>query len=185
VKHLLKRNLKGSRILFLFTLSWVVYIIMLTVTIPEVMRFSGGLKILDMMPEGYNHDYVVSLLGSLGEKGRHAYLFHQIPLDMIYPFLFGVSNCLILAWLFHKLGKSDSPYFKLCYLPLIAGLFDYCENFGIISILTIYPRHPIIIYRIAEMFSVLKSLFTTLYFMVLLVMLIIFGINRIFLQNRP
>lgn len=37
----------------------------------------------------------ILLLSALGENGRHAYLFHQLPFDMLYPFLFGVTYCLI------------------------------------------------------------------------------------------
>ena len=71
---------------------------MLTITIPMVMSFSDGMKLLDMMPAGYSAEYVNTLLNTLGEQGRNAYLFQQIPVDMVYPFLFAVSYCLLFAY---------------------------------------------------------------------------------------
>ena len=106
------------------------------ITIPHVMSFSGGMKLLDMIPTGYNIAYVNSLLNTLGEKGRNAYLFNQIPLDMIYPLLFGISYCLIIAYFLKKIGKLESFLFYICFLPLFSGLFDYCENIGIIAMLS-------------------------------------------------
>ena len=184
MKNLIRKNLKGDRILFLFILAVAVYVFMLKVTIPEVMVFSGGMKILDMMPLGYDSNYVNLLFETLGKQGRHVYLFHQIPADMIYPFLFGVSNCLILAWFLDKLDKFRGPAFALCLIPLLAGIFDYCENIGIISLLNVYPHIPDFLSKITAIFSVLKSLFTTLYFVVLLITLVIFGLSRIVRKGK-
>jgi hypothetical protein len=103
MNNIIKRNLKGWKVLLLFLLANVLYIIMLTVTIPKVMSFCGGLKILDMMPTGYNLLYVNNLMSAMGEKGRNSYLFNQLPVDMIYPFSFGISSCLVLAFLLKKL----------------------------------------------------------------------------------
>jgi hypothetical protein len=180
MKNFIKKNLIGSRALILFILSTAVYIFMLVVTIPEVVNYSGGMKLLDMMPTGYNSDYVNLLFEALGEQGRYAYLFHQIPVDMIYPLLFGISNCLVLAWILNKLGKFHSLLFNLCLLPVFAGVFDYCENFGIISLLKSYPHNPAYLSQITNVFTVLKSFFTSLYFGVLIITLIVFAINRIF-----
>lgn len=182
MKDLIKRNISGKKILFLFILTNIIYAIMLTITIPKVMSFSGGMKLLDMMPTGYSVEYVNSLLNTLGEKGRDAYLFNQLPIDMIYPYLFGVSYCLILAYFLNKLGKIESYLFYLTFLPLFSGLFDYFENIGIITMLNSYPDNSIILTLITNVFSVLKSSFTTSYFIILIIILIVFGKSKLF-QN--
>lgn len=180
MRNLIKKHLKERRIIILLILSGSMYLFMMTITIPEVMSYSGGMKLPDIMPTGYTNDYVNLLLGKLGEQGRYVYLYHQIPADMIYPFLFGISNCLVLAWLFNKLGKYQGPLFNLCLLPILAGIFDYCENFGIISLLTTYPHNPPVLSEITDIFSVLKSIFTALYLIVLIITLVGFVLNRIF-----
>ncbi len=75
---------------------------MLAVTIPKTMAFSNGMKLLDMMPLGYNAEYVKTLLTTLGADGRAIYLFQQIPIDMIYPFLFAFSYCLTMGYFLKK-----------------------------------------------------------------------------------
>jgi len=184
MRNLIFRNINGKKILLLFILTNIIYVFMLTVTIPKVMGFSGGMKLLDMIPTGYNVAYVNSLLTALGEQGRHAYLFNQIPLDLVYPLLFGVSNCLILAFIFKKLGKLESPLFYLCFLPLFAGFFDYSENIGIIALLTNYPNNLVILAQVTNVFSVLKSSFTTIYFIVLIIFLIILARKKFLMKEK-
>ena len=93
------------------------------------------------MPAGYDSEYVDALFKTLGQRGRDAYLYHQLPVDIIYPFLFGVTYSLLLAQILNKLGKSNGPLTYLCYLPLLAALFDYSENAGIIALLNHYPQN--------------------------------------------
>lgn len=175
MKRLIINNLNGKRILILFIMTSIIYTIMLTVSIPEVMSYSGGLDLLDMMPVGYDAIYVNQLLNSLGEEGRHAYLYNQIPWDMVYPLLFGITYCLILAYFFKKLDKLESPLFNLSYLPLFAGLFDYFENIGIVLMLNAYPGNLDILSKISNIFSLLKSLTTTIALTILLVLLVFWG----------
>ena len=149
------------------------------------MSCSGGMKLQDMMPTGYSNYYINLILGKQGKQGRNVYLYHQIPVGMIYPFQFGVSNCLVLAWLFDKLGKYRSILFNLCLLPVLAGIFDYCENIGIISLLNAYPHNPPVLSKITDIFTVLKSIFTTLYLIILIFTLIGFILSRISKLVRP
>jgi hypothetical protein len=83
----IEKNISGIKVLGLFILTNAVYVFMLTVTIPKTMEFSNGMKLLDMMPTGYDFNYVNELFSSLGENGRETYLTSQIPVDMIYPLL--------------------------------------------------------------------------------------------------
>ena len=183
MKDIIKKSINGKKILLLFILTNIIYAVMLTITIPKVMSFAGGMKLLDMMPTGYNSEYVNSLLSALGATGRNAYLFNQIPVDMIYPFLFGITYCLLLAYILNKLGKLESSLFYLCFIPLFSGLFDYCENIGIITMLTNYPDNSIILTQITNVFSVLKSSFTTIYFIILTISLIVF-IMKLIISKR-
>ncbi len=181
---LIKRNITGKKIIVLFILTNIIYAIMLIITIPKVMSFSNEMKLLDMMPTGYNAEYVNSLFNTLGDKGRDAYLFYQLPLDMIYPFLFGVSYCLVLAYFLDKLGKTESYLFYLSFIPLFSGLFDYLENIGIITMLNTYPDNSTMLTQTTNIFSVLKSSFTTIYFIILITCLIVFGKSKLFQKSE-
>ncbi len=185
MRNLIQKNLTGKRVLWLFIITNVVYLIMLLFTIPQVMSFSQRMKLLDMMPTGYDHAYVNSLLSTLGTAGRDAYLFHQIPVDMIYPFLFGVSSCLVLAYFLNKLKKLESPLFYLCFIPLFSGFFDYGENFGIIAMLNSYPNNSGLLSHITNAFSILKSTCTVVYLIVLIILLLTFCASRLSRYLNP
>ncbi len=175
--------MSGKKVLTMFILTNIVYVFMLVVTIPNVMEYSGGMDLLDMMPGGYNTDYVITLFNKLGDVGRNTYLFRQIPADMIYPLLFAMGYSLLLGYLLNKLGKFESMLFYLCYIPILSGLFDYLENIGIILMLKGYPDIPAGLIKLTSIFSVCKSVSTTIFFVMLIVLLIMLGINK--LNRRP
>jgi len=116
IKELIYRNIEGKKVLFLLILTNLVYGFMLLITIPKVMTYSGGMKIFDMMPMGSEPEYGSLLLEKLGIAGRNAYLYNQIPVDLIYPFLFGITYCLLLAYLFNQLHHLTTETFYLCIL---------------------------------------------------------------------
>ena len=174
---ILEKNSSGKKVLGLFILTNVVYLFMLLVTIPKTMGFSNEMKLLDMLPTGYNQDYVNKLFRALGENGREVYLTNQIPVDMIYPLLFGLTYSLLLAYFLIKLNKLKSPFSFLSLLPIIAGIADYLENIGIIAMLNSYPDLTKTIVNTTNTFSVIKSISTSVFFITLIIILIILGIK--------
>ncbi len=179
IRKIIDTNLSGKKVLLLFLLTNIVYAVMLTVTIPKTMTFSNGLKLLDMMPLGYDLEYINMLFETLGENGRQVYLTNQLPVDMIYPFLFGISYCLLIGFFLKKLNKLDSFFFYLCFLPLIAGIADYIENFGIFTMLYNFPDFSPFTAKVTNVFSVVKSMTTTVFFIALIITLLMLGISKI------
>ena len=177
LKKIIEKNISGTKVLGLFILTNLIYAFMLMVTIPRTMVYSNGMKLLDMMPAGYEYNYVNKLFSTLGENGRVTYLTNQIPVDMIYPLLFGVSYCLLMAYFLKKLNKLHTPQIYLCLLPIIAGVADYFENIGIITLLNSYPDFTETIVNTASMFSIMKSISTSMFFITLIVILIWLGIK--------
>ena len=181
---LIENNISGKKVLGLFILTNIVYGFMLMVTIPKTMVFSGGMNLLDMLPMGYDYTYVKELFESLGGNGRNVYLTNQIPVDMIYPFLFGLTYCLVLAFFLKKINKLKSPFSYLCLLPIIAAIADYLENIGIITMLLNYPNLTKTTVQFTNTFSVLKSTSTSIFFIALLVILILLGIRTVTGRNN-
>lgn len=177
LKKYIEKNRTGKIVLGLFILTNLVYAFMLLVTIPNTMNFSEGMKLLDMMPTGYDLDYVNKLFITLGEDGRNMYLTNQIPVDMVYPLLFGLTYALVLAYFLKKINKLRSPFSYLCLLPIIAGIADYLENIGIITLLNNYPDFTETTVNTTSMFSLIKSISTSLFFITLIVILIFFVIK--------
>lgn len=171
--------IQGKTVLWLFIITNLVYVFMLTVTIPNVMSFAGGMKLMDMLPSGYDFQYVNTLLVKLGEEGRALYLYRQIPADMIYPALFAISYCILLLYFLKKLDKLNSALVYLSVLPLIGGLFDYFENIGIIFMLRRFPDLSENLVSVTNVFTVIKSLATTVYFIVLIITLGVWAVQFI------
>ena len=172
LNKIIERNLAGKKVLGLFILTNLVYAFMLLVTIPKTMGFANEMKLLDMMPTGYDIDYVNKLFSALGSNGRETYLTNQIPVDMIYPLLFGITYCLVMAYFLKKINKLNAPFMYLGVLPIIAGIADYFENIGIITMLNSYPDLTETTVSMTNIFSVIKSVSTSLFFIALIVVLI-------------
>ena len=179
ITEFFEKNIAGKKVVSLFIITNVVYVFILTVTIPKTMEFSNGMKLLDMLPMGYDLNYVDQLFNTLGEIGRKTYLSNQIPVDMVYPLLFGISYCLVLAYFLNKLDKLKTSLKYLCFLPFFAGTMDYAENIGIIALLNSYPDINKNSVTITSSFSLLKSTATTLYFVILIISLGALGIRTL------
>lgn len=159
----------GKVILVLFALTMAVYLTMLSYSIPIVTAFAPELPIFDLSPLGYSFNYANELLDKLGAEGRDLYLSTQLPLDFIYPGLFSITYSLLLIWLFGKTLNGNSKIFYLALVPFLAGIFDYVENVFIIKMINSFPDLQVNTVKIASTFSVLKSSFTTVFFILLIV----------------
>lgn len=178
-KKIIEQNISGKIVLGLFIITNSIYAVMLVFTIPKTMVFSNEMNLLDMMPTGFSFNYVNELFSTLGENGRDTYLTLQMPVDMIYPLLFGITYCLLIAYFLKILNKVATRYNYLCYLPIIAGVSDYFENIGIITMLNSYPDITETAVSVVSMFSIIKSISTSIFFTALIIVLVIVGIRRI------
>ncbi len=178
MKQWIIKNLSGGKVLLLFVLANIVLAVMLMITIPKTMAYANGMELLDVMPTGYSADYIRALFEALGQEGRAVYLYNQIPIDMFYPFLFGLSYCLITGYFLNKLGKINTGLFYLCFLPIMAGLADYMENITIISMLYSYPELNQFSAAAANIFTITKSAISTVYFCTLMIIMVVFAFKK-------
>lgn len=158
----------GRTVLLFFIPAMILYLVMLFYTIPKVEQYAQGMQLFDLLPAGYSFDYSVTLLRTLGSEGRNVYLSTQLPLDFIYPGLFAISCSLMVSWLLLKSHHKNSKVFLLCFIPILAGLFDYIENIGIIYMLTSYPNISELSVSLASAMTIVKSALTTSFFIVLI-----------------
>ncbi|WKK74738.1 hypothetical protein QYS49_24030 [Marivirga salinae] len=141
------------------------------------MHFSNGMNLLDMMPLGYNSDYINSLFEALGKEGQDAYLYYQLPLDMFYPLFYTISFSLLIAYFLKKIKQFNSAFFFLCLIPIIAGITDYFENIGIITMLSTYPNMSETLMATTNVFTIIKSMTVSVTFITMIILFIIFGKN--------
>jgi hypothetical protein len=165
------RNIQAKWVIFWLILTYFIYSVLLFVIIPELMAFSGGKLIFNIMPFGYSEEYVKELLSTMGEVGRKNYLHHLIPVDLFFPFMFAYSNFILTGYLLNRLEAVRDGFKYLCLLPVFASWFDYLENLGVMAMLVKYPDESNALVQFCDFFSVTKSLLITIYFVVLLTIL--------------
>ena len=166
--NLLQKYATGKLISGLFALTMVVYISMLAYSIPAVSAFAPQLPLFDLSPAGYTFAYANELLSALGAEGRGLYLTTQLPLDFIYPGLFAITYSLLLVWLFGKTFSANSKIYYVAFVPFLAGMFDYMENIFIIKMINSFPDLQATTVEIASVLTLLKSGFTTVFFVLLI-----------------
>ena len=159
----------GKVVSVLFVLTMIVYSSMLLFSIPAVSMFAPEMPIFDLSPAGYSFDYANALLSKLGAEGRDVYLYTQLPLDFIYPGLFSITYSLLLVWLLAKLFIDNSKVYYVAFVPFMAGVFDYIENVYIISMINSFPDLQAATVNVSSFFTVLKSGFTMLFFVLLMI----------------
>jgi len=166
---ILQSKSSGKNVILFFIPAMIVYAAMLSYTIPSVEKYANGMKLFDLSPGGYSHEYAKVLLATLGESGRDLYLYNQLPLDFLYPGLFAISCSLLLSWLFIKIKDPSSRLFYFCFVPVAAGMFDYIENILIIGLVAGYPDISPGQVELSSLVTIAKSVLTTLFFIVLMI----------------
>lgn len=64
-------------------------------------------------------------------------------------------------------------------LPIVAGLADYLENLGIITMLKKFPELTDFSVNITSAFSLIKALSTSIFFIILILVLLAVGFKNI------
>jgi hypothetical protein len=176
--NFLNKFTNGKTVLAIFVFTQALYFYILLISIPNVSKYATGMKLLDLKIFGYSSEYARLLLSQLGVIGRNAYLTQQLPIDMLYPFFFAVSSAILLIYFLRKKYSLENKIYLLVFVPFLAGICDYLENLGIITMLLSYPNLDDFIIKISSAFTLAKSLLTTLTYLLLLIALAIFLRNK-------
>lgn len=182
--HILQNNASDRLVLVLFLVTMAIYLTMIFYSIPAVVSFAPELVLFDMSPTGYSYQNAMELLGILGTEGRSIYLTKQLPLDFIYPGLFAITYSLLLVWLLLKSISHQSKIFYLAVVPILAGICDYIENVFIIVMINSFPDLSSNIVGTASLFTIMKSSFTSVFFILLLWAIFMYCKNRFTTQKH-
>ena len=118
-----------------------------------------------------------------GMPGRAFDLTRIVPLDLVFPFTYGLFLAVGISWALSRLLPEDSPWFLLNLAPVLAAAADYCENAGVITLLLTYPaRLDAVAWFVSIMYSI-KFLFSAISFITLFAALA--GCAVMILIRRP
>lgn len=175
---------KGSVVAALLVATGIVYVVMVAVTLPHLTGLAGGLAPFDLSPAGYDSEYARRFLAAIGEEGRTYYLTRQIPLDVFFPALFAASAALLWLWLLARLRDASRAWRGVAIVPLLAAAADYTENGLVAAMLVRFPDLSDRLAAMASVFTVAKSLATTVYFVALLGLLAVLGLRKLNSRGR-
>lgn len=134
--------------------------------IAQLKSITGGTGVPDMEILS-DPDQVYAFLSAMGEAGRAFDLTYIVPIDFLVPFFYALFLSLAITWLLHRWLPGNSPWHRLNLVPVIGGLCDYLENFGVIAMLLAWPDQLPEIARFTMAATLLKFSFSALAFLIL------------------
>ena len=164
----------------LFTALFVVLYILInytTVGVTGLLQITNGANILDF-EFGYTASKAYNLLTALGNDGRSFYIGKILPLDFPFPFTYMLCYA---GWI-ALMGKYTIPQSALKFLlaaPVLAMLFDWSENIGILAMLKNYPLLPMWAVMTASVAGILKTVFTVCSLIIMILLLAVIILKKV------
>ncbi|WP_424982242.1 hypothetical protein [Maritalea sp. S77] len=155
-----------------------IYIYMLSVSLPKLTSYAGGLAPFDMRPGGYNRQEALQVLQALGPDGRDYYLNHQLVLDIAYPALLALFIWQMLDFIArHHTNWWINFLKRVAWAAPLVMIFDYGENV-LIARMLLAENVTVDLVNMASTFSRAKAITTSLFLTLLLAAAMAYGWQR-------
>lgn len=167
------------RLIGLFLLSHTVLLLMMLFTFPRI-NTKLGTQAFDLKTFGYSQSEATMMLRNLDQSTVDFYLFPQLfLLDLLYPILLALflSAAIIRLSDLVKI-RPDHIFSNLFMLPFLAMFIDYFENIMISLMLLNQTSATSGLIKTASIFTQMKGGFTTLSWLVILILLVIWVMNK-------
>lgn len=167
----------------LFGVTLAVYATMLVWSLPVVSNAAGGAAPFDMRPAGYTFEDTKAFLAALSADGRAFYLDVQQRLDLFYPALLAATLFFAIV-LLAPAGRGVWRW-VLAATAIPGAVFDYLENHQVAAMLALGPDAVTPeMAATASRWTVLKSGFSTIAMVILLVLLATWAAKKLLARFR-
>lgn len=176
----LERMASNSGIITLFLLAHSILLLMMIFTFTRI-NVKFGTEAFDLRTFGYSQIEVVQMIQNLDQPTIDFYIFPQLFfLDLLYPILLALFLSVVIIRL-SNLVKIDPNriYSNLFLLPFIAMFADYFENIIIWQMITNLEGVSSKLIEVASIFTQMKGAFTTLSWVVILVLFVVWLENKL------
>jgi len=171
--------MKSRRIAFwiLLVVTVAVYALMVNWTLPLIAGHADGLRPFDLKPIGYDYAEAKAFLTALTPEGAAFYLRVQHTLDSIYPALLAATLFFAIVMIAPKALGIWRWVIALIAIP--GAVFDYLENAAVSAMIAAGPD-GLTETEVAgaSLWTVLKSAFDTIAFVVVLVFVVVWVFSR-------
>lgn len=116
----------------------------------------------------YSADVLYGMAEAYGEEGRRSYVRARFTFDLVWPLVYTFFLISALSWVTRKVFASGSPWLLANLVPLLAVLFDFLENLSTSVVMLRYPAQTSVLDGMAPVFTMVKWVFVTLSFIMLL-----------------
>lgn len=175
----LERIASRTGIVVLFLLSHALFLCMMLFTFPRINAKLGA-QAFDVQTFGYSPSQAITMLQNLDQSTINFYLFPQLFfLDLLYPILLALFFSTVIIRLTNSIKINPDHIFSNLYiLPFIAMCFDYLENIMISLMITNPADVSSGIIKASSFFTLMKGAFTTLSWVIILILFVVWLINR-------
>jgi hypothetical protein len=125
----------------------------------------------------YTADDLYQMAETYGEEGRRAYVRARFTFDVIWPLVYTLFLGTGISWVYHWTFTPGSLWQHANLVPLLGALFDYLENVSTSLVMIRYPNPTAVVDVLAAVFTMVKWIFVSGSFVLLLVGLVI-GIRQ-------
>lgn len=101
--------------------------------VSQIGKLSGGKGVLDF-EFGYSTSSVSELFNSYGIEGVDLYI-NMLTVDIFNPLMY---TLLLMAIMYILL--KETKYYKMAFIPVFVGLFDYLENIFLYKMASNFPQ---------------------------------------------
>lgn len=107
----------------------------------------------------YTPDELYTVLSSLGEAGRAAYVRNILILDVLWPLAYGAFLTLLPLYAFADLTPRRRRL--LAGVAVVGVVLDYAENMSVLTLVLRFPDRIDALARVASAFTTAKWVFVT------------------------
>ncbi len=104
-----------------------------------------------------------------GSQGRAAYVRARFTFDVTWPVVYTLFLSTAISWVYARAFPPASRWRLANLSPVLGALFDYLENLSTSLVMLRYPAQTAVVDRLAPVFTLIKWMFVSGSFVLLLV----------------
>lgn len=120
----------------------------------------------------YTAEDLYRMAEAYGEEGRKSYVKARYTFDLVWPLVYTLFLITGLSWVTRKAFATGSFWLRSNLVPILGALFDYLENVSTSVVMARYPAQTGVVDGISTIFTMVKWVFVTLSFVLLLIGLV-------------
>ncbi|HET91194.1 MAG TPA: hypothetical protein ENN99_10725 [Chloroflexi bacterium] len=121
----------------------------------------------------YSVDDLYRMARVYGEQGRAAYVRARFTFDVIWPLIYTAFLGTAISWIYARVCAVGSRWRRANLIPVLGALFDYLENLSASIVMARYPQQTVVVDRLTPVFTMVKWVFVSGSFAVLLLGVIV------------